>query len=184
LAWPQLEETVSKIPDQAPAEQHSRPQTEILEELVAGVRGLDARMQELVSDMMERGIRSSRSKYRRFHPAMLEEMTELSGDDDPISLLFLAGYVREEMPWLAEMLTELYHEVKNAGPQDREKVGLRARRLMKMLDRGPFFERFIGDSKETYMMVREMPMIVDRIIHRWISRIRPPEEKDEDQREE
>ncbi|HWU63300.1 MAG TPA: toll/interleukin-1 receptor domain-containing protein [Ensifer sp.] len=183
LAWPQLEETVSKIPNQAPAEQHSRPQTEILEELVAGVRGLDARMQDLVIDVVERGIRSSRSKQRRFHPAMLDEISELSGDEDPISLLVLAGYVREDMPWLAEILSELYREVKNAGPHDREKVSLRARRLMKMLDRGPFFERFAGDSKESYMMLREMPMIVDRVIHRSISRIRSPEEKDEDQGE-
>lgn len=48
LAWPDLHETIdSRISRDAPTEPHSRPDAEILEELVAGVRGLDARLREL-----------------------------------------------------------------------------------------------------------------------------------------
>lgn len=180
--WPQFSEALSAIPEQAPTEQHSRPHTEILEELVTGVRGLDARMQDLTGEMVERGFRSSRRKHRRFHPMMFEEMADMAsdGEGDPMSLLFLAGMVRDDMPWLSEMLTELYREIKNGGPSEQERAIHKLRRMMKMLDRGPFMRDLAGGSKETYMMMREMPMFLDRVLHRTIARSRPSENTEED----
>lgn len=180
LGWPQLEKAVEEIPDQAPAEQHSRPHTEILEELVTGVRGLDSRMQELAGEVMDRGFRSTRRKGRRFHPMMLEEMAEMAsdGDGDSMSLLVLAGLVREDMPWLSEMLVELYREIKNGGPIEQERAVHRIRRMIRMLDRGPFFEELAGGSKENYMMMREVPMFLERMLRRLVSDNRSLEVED------
>lgn len=180
--WPKFEEALDEIPEQAPTEQHSRPHTEILEELVTGVRGLDVRMQDLTGEMMERGLRSPRRRNRRFHPMMFEEMAEMSsdGEGDPMSLLFLAGLLRDDMPWLSEMLVELYREIKNGGPIEQEKAIHRARRMMKMLGRGPFMEDLAGGSKETHMMMREVPMLLERLLHRTLPRSRPSDTEEED----
>ena len=45
--WPELEKQLNTVPEEAPSEKHMRPQHEILEELVTGVRGLDARFRDL-----------------------------------------------------------------------------------------------------------------------------------------
>ena len=178
--WPKFEEALNDIPEQAPTEQHSRPHTEILEELVTGVRGLDTRVQELTGEMFERGFRSPRRKMRSFHPMMLEEMAEMSSEDerDPMSLLFLAGLVRDDMPWLSEMLTETYREIKNGSPVEQEKAIHRIRRMIKMLDRGPFLDELVGGSKESYMIIREVPMLLDRVLHRSISHSRKSESEE------
>ena len=83
--WPEFEKQVESIPDEAPTEKHMRPQHEIIEELVSGVRGLDARFRELAEGVMEvQGPRSRRRRFRHFHPMMFEEMTHIvseEGDD-------------------------------------------------------------------------------------------------------
>lgn len=44
--WPKLEAAIDDIPSQEPSEKHMRPQGEILEELVTGVRNLNSRMRD------------------------------------------------------------------------------------------------------------------------------------------
>lgn len=56
--WPEFEKKLEEIPDQAPTERHVRPQHEVLEELVASIRSLDARVRE--SEEMIAGIPRSR----------------------------------------------------------------------------------------------------------------------------
>jgi hypothetical protein len=72
--WPRLQETLDSIPDSEPSEKHMRPHHEILEELVTGVRGINSRMRDLEPELYDRERAYKRSRMRRIHPRMLDEM--------------------------------------------------------------------------------------------------------------
>ena len=164
--WPQLEEKLNNIPEKEASEKHMRPQTEIMEELVSQVRGLSARMRDFDPEMMERDSKYWHPRHKNVHPHILDELMHMSMDahDGDMSLLILAGFVREPMPWLAEVLTESYRELKNAGPKEAEQIGYRLRRLVKNTTRGSFGDKFLGGSKSGHMLIMELPHLIDRAI--------------------
>ncbi|HSY52715.1 MAG TPA: toll/interleukin-1 receptor domain-containing protein [Thermoanaerobaculia bacterium] len=170
--WPELEKQLESVPNQASTEKHMRPQHEILEELVTGVRGLDARVRDLEGVVSELSPRSRRRRLRHFDPMMFEEMAHMmSGEgDDPISLLMFGALLRDDFPWLHEILSEAYREVRDGDSKAGQKAIERLRRVIKMLSRGPFMEEFVGSSKETHMMMMELPMMLDHFLHRFEAR--------------
>lgn len=179
--WADFEKMIKEIPDRAPTEKHMRPQTEIMEELVTGVRGLDSRLHEISSEVLERGPQRYRRKFRRFHPRMLDDMMRRFSEEenDPITLLMLGGMLREDMPWLAEIFVETYREIRAGGIERAEQAVHRLRRIMKMMGKGSFSEIFMMEgSKEEHMMMRELPMMIDETLYRFVHR-RPPSEIEE-----
>lgn len=168
--WPTLQTAIDAIPDKEPTEKHMRPQHEILEELVTGVRGISSRMREFSDpDLIDRGPRYSSKKYR-FHPMMLEEIMDISSENDSgsLALLMFAGLVRDEMPWLSEVLTETYRELKHANHKEAEKISLRLRRVMKSMMHGRMAESMMRGSKSNHMLAMELPHMVERIVDRSI----------------
>jgi hypothetical protein len=171
--WPELEKQLATIPAEAPTEKHMRPAHEILEELVTGVRGLDGRFRDLESVVMEQGPRSRRRRFKHLHPMMFEEMAEMVSEegDDPISLLMFGGLLRDDFPWLYEILVEAYHEVRDGDTKAAQKAIARLRRVTKAMGRGPFMEELAGGfSKEAHMMMMELPMMLDHFLHRFEAR--------------
>ena len=164
--WPQLQAKLDEIPDQEPSDKHMRPQTDILEDLVLQVRGLSGRMNDFTPELIERDIRYRSSKYLDLDPRMIDDMMHMMIEprESEMSLLLLAGFVRERMPWLAEVLVESYRELKTAGVDDAREIGRRLMRVVKQSTRGPFSERLIGRSKSSHMLMMELPHIVDRAI--------------------
>lgn len=165
--WPRLKEALEAIPDTEPSEKHMRPQHEILEELVTSVRGINSRMVEL-EELAGRDEGYKRRRIRRIHPRMLDEITMITGDDGdaPLQLLMLAGMYREDLPWLAEVLTELYREIKG-GRLEGAKTTLKGlRRIMKYTMHSKMGFEFTGGSKEIMMLVEELPMMLDMVMHR------------------
>ncbi|HXT51719.1 MAG TPA: toll/interleukin-1 receptor domain-containing protein [Thermoanaerobaculia bacterium] len=170
--WPELEKQLESVPDEAPSEKHMRPQHEILEELVTGVRGLDVRFRALEGVVSESGPRSSRRRFRHFLPMMFDEMAHMVSEegDDPISLLMFGGLLKDDFPWLYEILIEAYREVRDGNPQDAQKAIERLRRVTRTLGRGPLMEEFFGSSKEAHMVMTELPMVLDHFLHRFEAR--------------
>lgn len=166
--WPKFEALIEHIPDDAPSAKHVRPQHEVLEELVAGVRGLDSRFQDLQGTVNEPSLRSRR-KWRRMHPMMLEDIMHMSSEDsdDPFALLMIAGLMRDDMPWLYELVAEVYRDIRAGDPKTIQKSATRLRRVMKMLRRGPFMDMMLDDSKETHMFMMEFPHMLDRFLNRY-----------------
>ncbi len=167
--WSKLEDLLSKIPAVDPSDNPTRPQNEILEELVTGVRGLEGRMRQFDLDILEDRPISSRKKNRRFHPMMFEEFMHMTpdGEEDPISLLMIAGLLREDFPWLSEVLIESYRDVKNGGQKEAEKAIQRISRTTKMLRNRPFMEEFYGHSKDVHIMAMELPRMLESVLHRY-----------------
>lgn len=169
--WPELEKQLTAIPAEAPTEKHMRPAHEILEELVTGVRGLDSRFRDLESVVMDQGPRSRRRRFKHFHPGMFEDMSEMAseeGGDDAIVLLMVGGLVRDDFPWLYEILVEAYREVREGDAKAGQKAIERVRRVTKVMGRGPFMEDMLGGgSKEAHMMMMELPRMLDHFLHRF-----------------
>ena len=161
--WPELEKQIQAIPHEAPTAKHMRPSHEILEELVSGVRGLDVRFREIESSVREEGPRS-RLRRRHFHPMMIEEMMHMS-DNDPISLLMLAGTLRDDFPWLAEVISEAYREIRMGDTKSSRRAVERLRRFLKSIGRREFMLDFAGPSKEAHMLAMELPRMLDHALH-------------------
>jgi hypothetical protein len=172
--WPSLTSDLEKIPDSRPEEKHMRPQHEVLEELVTGVRGLNTRMREFDPEMMERD-RYSRKRKMRFHPRMFEEFAYLSREtgDAPAALLLMAGSLKEDAPWLTELLTESYREIRDGGPEAAERVLLRLQRTTNQFMRGKMMPEMFGSSKDAMFMMEELSMFLDMTFHQLIERNRP-----------
>lgn len=169
--WPELGHQFDSIPSEAPTAKHTRPHHEILEELVSSVRGLDARFREVEGTVSEQGPRSRR-RWRHFHPMMLEEMMHMGPEEgnDPVSLLMLAGILRDDFPWLAEILTEAYRDIREGDLKSSQRAIERLRRLVKGLGRRELIYELAGPSEEAHMLAMEMPRMLDHLLHRLESR--------------
>ncbi len=177
--WPRLKEALEAIPDTEPSEKHMRPQHEILEELVTSVRGVNSRMGEL-EELTVRDDGYKRRRMRRIHPQMLGEMMRISGEEGggPLQLLMLAGLYREDLPWLAEVLTEAYREIRDGRAESAERTTSRLRRLMKHMMHSKMFFELSGGSKEAMMMTEELPVILDMALDRITPNWNPPDDQD------
>jgi len=124
--WHELEKSLATIPKQPSPTKHTRPQPEILEELVAGVRSLESRFREVT----EESPRFLRGRRRKYHPMMVEELAHMVGarPGDPVRLLILASLVREEMPWLYELGLDAYRSRTTGSPEEAELALQRFRR--------------------------------------------------------
>jgi hypothetical protein len=173
--WPELEKQLRGIPHEAPTAKHMRPQHEILEELVSAVRGLDVQFRDIEGLIREEGPRPRR-RWRHFHPMMVEEMMMHLGADegeDPISLLMLAGFLRDDFPWLAEVLSDAYREMRAGDFKSSQRTIERLRRLLKTFGRREIMMEFTGPSKEAHMLAMEMPRLLDHFLHRLEARTLP-----------
>lgn len=155
--WPEFEKKIASIPQQPSPAKHSRPQHEILEELVASVRSLDSRFREV----SESSPQSTRYRHLR-HPFLLHEVIEMIGEkpDDPIVLLVMASMFKEEMPWLYELGIEAYRAADTDNPFEADRSLRRFQRATKFILQGPVD---LGiDRKALHFMMHEL----DRFFHR------------------
>lgn len=170
--WPEFEKQATSIPEEAPSERHMRPQHEILEELVTGVRAFDSRFQELENAVSKQAPRLSRFKRRHLHPMLFEEMADMTSDetDDPIVFLIFAGLLRDDFPWLYEVMMDVYRELRSGDSKSARRAIERFRLVNKTIGRSALMEEFAGSSRETHMMMLEIPMVFDRLLHRYEKR--------------
>ena len=155
--WPALETRVAAIPKTpAPAKQ-TRPQHEILEELVSSVRGLDMRFRETAEEPQR-----WRRRRNRIHPMMFDEMfhaMELR-PDDPVRFLLIASVFRDDLPWIYELGVEAYRASLAGKSEKSREAQHRFAMACRALRRGPFME-MTGD-KETHMQMRELMHLLER----------------------
>lgn len=127
--WPSLEAQIAAIPDAPNPAKHSRPQGEVLEELVSSVRNLDARMRE----DLEEGRSPRRSKRHHARMMVAEEAMHIAMDDpsETSGVMVMASMFREEYPWIYELAREFCDSVKAMRVPDVESA---YRRLMSSAD--------------------------------------------------
>ena len=107
------------------------------------------------------------ASVRRCRPGALHSKGH--GNQPAIVLLMFGSMVRDDLPWLYELVVEVYREVRSGDAKAAHRALDRLRRMTKMLHRGPFMEEFVG-SKESHMMIMELPRMLDHLLHRMESR--------------
>ncbi|UCE59384.1 MAG: toll/interleukin-1 receptor domain-containing protein [Phycisphaerales bacterium] len=153
--WPEFEKHLTDIPEKAPTEKHGRPQHEILEELVTGVRGLDSRFRELEEVVSAHPGRSPFSRRTaRFHPMMLRELSHMMGSapDDPIGLVISGSMFREALPWVYELAIEAYRATKSSPSGEGRSAVKKFQRAMEATLHMPFPLEELGLDPETVHM--------------------------------
>lgn len=159
--WPDLEAKIAAVPKAAAPAKHARPQVEVLEELVTGIRSLDARFREVAED----GPRVGRRRRMRFHPMMIHELSHMLQDrpGDPLPILLIASMFREEVPWLYELGLEAYRAAQSGPPEVALATRRRFQRAAELLVKGPFPAEAIGlEPREMHFLTRELFHLLER----------------------
>jgi hypothetical protein len=109
--WGDLEKQISSIPVATTPQKQSRPQGEILEELVAGVRNVEMR----VRDVFDEELIYRKRRRSRIHPPIALEMMHRVAESprDPVRILIFASLFKEDAPWVYELGMEAYKAAKS-----------------------------------------------------------------------
>lgn len=153
--WPRFEQLIKEIPGPSEQIKKNRPQQEILEELVSGVRGLEIRFRESLDDMPR-----WRRHRARFHPRMLDEISHnlKLRRGDPLRMLFFASFLRDDLPWLYELAVEVYRAGPSGSPKTKRAQQKFHAAVHTVLRNGMLLE--YSRDKEAHMLVREMEHIL------------------------
>lgn len=151
--WPQLEVKLAEIASAPTPLKKSRPQAEVLEELVDSVRGVEMRVRDVLEDGPDHRMR----RRYKYHPDMIMEMRHRvsRGPNDPIQILILASAFKDDAPWFYELALDVYRSAKAGNSEDAIISYHRFKEAAEMLKRGPFLETFGRDSKMLHMMLME-----------------------------
>jgi len=160
--WPSFQQKIDAVPKREGHAKSTRTQAEILEELVAGVRTFDSRLRDTEMVMYDQNVRQRKRKKSFFMPMLLDVASSM-GSKDPIGLLIVAGVLREDMPWLSEVLVEMYREILRGGSRSIGRHLERLHRLTRIVLRGPFIEE-MGGSKEHHMIAVELPDMLEEYL--------------------
>ena len=152
--------------------QSDDPEHRSLADIMSTLTELPSRIEERFSERIE-PIR--RRKLRRFHPMMIEEMTHmfLMKSSDPIGVLIVASLLRDDIPWLYEIGIEAYRTAKSGTSKAAAEALRGFQRAVERTLHGPFMEEFMMSSKESRMMMHELPRILEHITERYISTRKP-----------
>ena len=154
--WPKLETQIAAIPKHPGSTKPIRPQHEILEELVASVRAVDARVREVEENVTAN--RPMRRGRHRFHPFMFRELHHMIGarPGEPIGILMLASMLRDDAPWLYELGLEAYRAAKSGRREQARAAMKRFQRAAEFTLHGPFGVEEMGlDPRMLHMIERE-----------------------------
>lgn len=149
--WTDLEKQISSIPKSGAPAKHSRPQGEILEELVSSVRSVEMR----VRDVMDDDPTFRKRRRSRLHPGMMHELMHRTaeGPRDPVQLLFVASLLRDDAPWIYELALEAYRALRSGRRGEGQKSIRRFMDALDMIQRVPFFDE-LGIDRMTLKMIR------------------------------
>ena len=159
--WNTLNDKLQAIPDADKETKRRRSQSEVLEDLVTNVRGVGQQVDQLEDALQSGDGRRRRISSRYRLPMMLDVLTPkrmgLDRDDSRI-LLVMAGIVRQDLPWVSEILLD-FHRVYSAASQgERPAIINRYKDLIMNITRNPFMMDRHGNSRELRLMTRELIM--------------------------
>jgi hypothetical protein len=157
-------EVLKTIGGQKKAEKHeaiNEGSAKVLEEMKLIVRDLSQRFEKQMIDGSER-FRSRRFSFRRFHPMMVEQMAHMISkrSGDPICILIIASLFRDDFPWLYEIGLDAYRAAKGRNIENAHDALRSFRNAAEATMGGPFIDD-MGFGKESQMMLRDLPMIID-----------------------
>jgi hypothetical protein len=149
--WSKFETQIQAIPRSTAPGKHSRPQGEILEELVSSVRNVEMRVRDVVDDAPV----TPRRRRQRFHSKIWMDlaMSVSDGPQNPIVPLVLASQFHDDMPWIYELAAEFYRSYKAGRRNEAAEAYRQFLKAVEVLERGPFSEIFEIDPRTFSFLV-------------------------------
>ncbi len=160
-------------------------ESEILKKLSSGnsrsgviedpVQGAVAKLSEelkalphrIAERLTESGDLFRRRRHRRFHPMMIDELMHMSGEPgDPVAVLMAASMMRDDMPWMYELATEVYRAAKGGDVEAIEREMHRLRHFSDLLAHGPFRDEMGFGRDEFQMFVAVFQRMLDLTLRR------------------
>jgi hypothetical protein len=139
VLWDVLDAKLQKIAEEAPKKRKARPQSEVLEELVSGIRSLEVRIRESQDvDMGSDGLYGRRKMSRYEDPRTLDMLIHsvAMGPDDPVILLVVGSQFRDRAPWIHELALEAYRPIAAKSPGALANLRRLGRALDSLMDHG------------------------------------------------
>lgn len=151
---------------------------QLFEEIKVMFQDLPSRME---SRLTESPVR--RRNMRRLHPKMLDEMvhTVSREEDDPLGILMLASFLRDDFPWLYELGVDIYHKVKSGDIAAAKNALHSFRRAVEFTDRWGWMDDMGLFSKDMHMIMMELPFVIE---HYFMRALNPKSEKSNSEKEE
>lgn len=111
--WPDLEKDINNITILKSTVKRQRPQAEVLEELVAGIRGMEMHIRDIFGDNLSRNSRKGRLS-RAISPRQFL-FKYISNSTPSVGFLLSANLIKDDAPWFYEMCREAYSESRSSG---------------------------------------------------------------------
>jgi hypothetical protein len=164
----QIETPISISLDLQSLRKSDDPERRSLADIMAVLTELPTRIEERFSERTEP---IHRRKLKYFHPMMIKEMMHMSsrGSEDPIGILIIASLLREDVPWLYEIGVDAYRTAKSGDVLAATEALKNFQRIVEHTLHGPFMEEFMMSSKESHIMMHELPRILEHTVDRYIS---------------
>ncbi len=135
----------------------------VLEEMKLLVRELPLHLEQRIINGPER-LRQKR--FRMFVPAIDKISHMLSRrSNDPIGILLIASFVREDFPWLYEIGMEAYRTAKLGKPEVTQEALETFGDAAEVALRGSFMKEFGLQSDEARMVLMDLPALIDHYKH-------------------
>lgn len=118
---------------------------------------------------IENNIRydNKEKRKRRFHPMMVEELCHISKNSTAGILMGLSLFKDSPTPWIYDFGIETIKSIKIKKTKSEKLKELNNfEDMIEMSMQHSLFKEFFIDSKDDYMMYRELPMILIKNIHR------------------
>lgn len=153
--WSDLEKQIAAIPKSSAPTKHSRPQGEILEELVSGIRNVEMRVRDLSDDQSPMRRKHNR---RSVQVSMQMEIAHRLSDHqrDPIRILLIASLFREQLPWLYELAVEVFHSQRLGHDRHADRIRRQFIDAVEILENGAFVDHLGIDPYVFHVFAKEL----------------------------
>lgn len=144
-----VDEILSKIgqPTEAEETPSESSTARVLEELKIIVRDLPRRLEKRLSAPR---LRERQLKLRSFHPKFFREFFHIfpDGPENPIAILMLTSYFREEAPWLEVLGQQAYYAIQSGNRPEKKRAIMALRHGINFITRTPMGEELFSIKSE------------------------------------
>lgn len=139
----------------------SKPGTDVVDEIRGAMREL---VPSLERELVSGGVFLRRK--RRIDPFIIRDLAHnaFEREKDPNAILVILSYFRDDLPWLYELGLELYRSIRNNDWKNAEALANSIRKLIDLTMRGPFAEELGFNRKDLYIIIDELPMLLERLM--------------------
>jgi hypothetical protein len=132
--------------------------------LVEEMKALPSRVAE---HLAETGESYKRRRMRRVDPMMIAHMMDIAAEhNDPFGILMAASAIRDEVPWLYELIMEVYRTVQSGDATVVEHELKKLHQSSEYWEHSPFMEELGIGGRDARMYTREIPRMLESFLHR------------------